>query len=212
MAPRAVREIRCVTRHRQDLAGQRRSTKIRLRAVLRDQRVKGPGTPWSKAWMSWLAATDDLSEQARWVVDRLLAQIDWLAEQIREAERRLEGDHLRRSDRETSASAARHRTGHGLDHAGGDRALRPVRQRQAALTVLRAEPAQRLQRRAAGRRRPGQGWQRAAAHGADRGGASSGQARSEVDRFAQRLRDKARREASWPPPSPTGGFDGSTTR
>ena len=90
LAPRAVREIRCVTRHRQDLAGQRRSTKIRLRAVLREQRIKGPGTPWSKAWMGWLRETEDLSEQARWVVDRLLAQIDWLKGQICDAERRLE--------------------------------------------------------------------------------------------------------------------------
>lgn len=90
LAPRSIREIRCVTRHRHALAGQRRGVKLRVRAVLREQRVKGPASPWTGVWMAWLRETEALSEQARWVVDRLLEQLDWLQRQLDETERRLE--------------------------------------------------------------------------------------------------------------------------
>lgn len=96
LAPRAIRELRAVVRHRRGLAEQRRSVKLRVRAVLREQRVRGPGRAWSSAWLSWLAgagagggAGGDLSEQGRWVVGELLEQLSWLGERLAAAERRL---------------------------------------------------------------------------------------------------------------------------
>ncbi len=97
LAPRHVREVRCLTRHRQSLANSRRSSKLRVRAVLREQRVKGPARAWSAGWMRWLGETNQLSAQGRWVADRLLEEIAWFCTRIDACERRLR--ELTRDDR-----------------------------------------------------------------------------------------------------------------
>jgi len=89
LAPRCVRELRCLTRHRQGLINERRAAKLRLRSVLREQRQRGPGRAWTIAWMHWLRRDATLSEQGRWVVERLLEQLEWLALRITQTERRL---------------------------------------------------------------------------------------------------------------------------
>jgi transposase len=89
LAPKAVRELRMLVRHRRDLANDRRNSKLRLRGLLREQRVKDPVTPWSVAWVAWVKLAAPLSEQGRWVAERLLAHIDYTNAQIRQVERRL---------------------------------------------------------------------------------------------------------------------------
>jgi transposase len=90
LAPLAVRELRRLSRFRQQLAAQRRNCKLRIRALLRDGRVKSPqGRAWSAAWMKWLRQTKEVSEQTRWILDRLLAQLAYLAREIRAVEKRL---------------------------------------------------------------------------------------------------------------------------
>jgi transposase len=83
LAPKPVRELRLVVRYRQQLVKQRRAAKLRMGAILREQRVVLTGRRWSKAWQAALVAHKDLSEQARWVLQqharmvvRLLADID----------------------------------------------------------------------------------------------------------------------------------------
>jgi transposase len=62
LAPLAVRELRRLSRFRQQLANQRRTCKLRIRALLRDGRVKSPpGRAWSAAWMKWLRQTAEVS-------------------------------------------------------------------------------------------------------------------------------------------------------
>jgi transposase len=90
LAPPAVRELRRLVRYRQQLVGQRRDAKLRVRALLREARVPAPGAkPWTKAWLLWLATAPGLADQSRWVIDRHLAALARLGAEIAAAEQRL---------------------------------------------------------------------------------------------------------------------------
>lgn len=66
LAPQQIRELRLLVRHRQQMVNQRRSTKLRIRAVLREQRIgNAPYNPWTMAWLDWLKHSDRLSDQGR---------------------------------------------------------------------------------------------------------------------------------------------------
>lgn len=90
LAPREVRELRLLVRHREQLARERRAVKLRLRALLREQRVVPPPGlgRWSRAWLGWLGQAP-LSEQGRWVAGQHLAHLEWLKERILGVEGRL---------------------------------------------------------------------------------------------------------------------------
>jgi transposase len=90
LAPHDVRELRRLVRYRQGLVGDRRNTKLRISALLRDQRIRNaPAGPWTKPWLCWLRTNEALSEQSRWIVDRLLAKMDFVIGEIAEVEKRL---------------------------------------------------------------------------------------------------------------------------
>jgi len=69
LAPHEVKEIRRLVRYRQQLANGRRDVKLRIRSMLRDQRIATPKplSPWSVDWMLWLerVAIKKLSEESR---------------------------------------------------------------------------------------------------------------------------------------------------
>ena len=91
IAPEEVRELRRLVRYRNQLAGERRNLKLRIRALLREGRIAMPNcTAWSKLWLAWLGQQAPLSEQTRWVVDRQLARLKTLQTEIKEVEQRLE--------------------------------------------------------------------------------------------------------------------------
>jgi transposase len=90
LAPFPIRELRRLSRFRQHLANQRRHCKLRIRALLRDGRIKPPGgSAWSAAWMKWLQQTQEVSEQTRWILDRQLAHLAYFSTEIRVVEKRL---------------------------------------------------------------------------------------------------------------------------
>ena len=92
LAPHDIRELRQVVRYRQQLVNQRRDVKLRIRALLREQRLRcdlGKARAWSKLWMQWLRETDALSEQGRWIVDRHLEDLERLSNQVAVVELRL---------------------------------------------------------------------------------------------------------------------------
>ena len=83
LAPEEVRELRLVVRYRQQLVDERRNAKLRIRAVLREQRLRcSLGRPWSRPWMGWLQETDELSTEGRWVVDCHMERLVSLERQI----------------------------------------------------------------------------------------------------------------------------------
>lgn len=89
LPPERVREMRALVRHRCDLCIERRNTKLRLRALLREQRVKDAFTPWTKAWIEWVKKEPPLSEQGRWVARHQLTHLDYTIARIKEVETRL---------------------------------------------------------------------------------------------------------------------------
>jgi len=98
LAPRYIRELRHVVRYRLQLTEQRRATKLRLRALLREQRCHAPEglNAWTKAWQHWVRQTAELSEQGRWLAEQHLDELARLAIRIHEVEKRLE--HLTAND------------------------------------------------------------------------------------------------------------------
>lgn len=98
LPPQEVRDLRLLVRHRQQLANARRNAKLRICAILRDQRTeKGPCNRWTKAWMAWAREAAPMSEQARWVVQEHFAELDSLNARVRKVEDRL--DEMTREDR-----------------------------------------------------------------------------------------------------------------
>ena len=90
LAPEDVRELRRLVRYRQQLVNDRRNIKLRVSALLRDQRIRNaPARPWTRSWVAWLRMTDALSEQSRWIVDRMLKRMGLVVAEIAEVEQRL---------------------------------------------------------------------------------------------------------------------------
>jgi transposase len=91
LAPESTRQLRRLVRYRQQLKRSRTEAKQQLLGVLREERVQGaPANPWTKAWRAWLPETEQLGEQARWVVERQLQRLDGLDAEIDQVEQRLE--------------------------------------------------------------------------------------------------------------------------
>jgi len=106
LAPQAVRELRQLVRYRQQLVKRRRDSKLRIRAVLREQRCRPtrPLNPWTRAWTEWLLQEAPLSKQGGWVVGRHLRDIQRLSDDLLEVEDRLEA--LTADDAEVQALLA----------------------------------------------------------------------------------------------------------
>jgi len=90
LAPRNIRELRRLVRHRCQLVRRRKDVKLRIRGVLRENRIERPAAAaWTKAWLAWLAAEAPLSASDRWLVDDHLAELTALTTRIAAVERRL---------------------------------------------------------------------------------------------------------------------------
>ena len=90
LAPEEVRELRHLVRYRQQLADERRNVKLRIRALLRDQRVRPPKCrAWTKPWLYWLRRTEEVSTEGRWIIDGHLRRLDQLHLDIKEVALRL---------------------------------------------------------------------------------------------------------------------------
>lgn len=88
LAPKPVRELRTLVRHRASLVAQRTKAKLRITALLRDQRIKTPEgiNRWTKAWLHWLTNAAPLSPAGKWVMEEHLDQIRQIKERIASSE------------------------------------------------------------------------------------------------------------------------------
>lgn len=76
LAPRETRELRRVVRHRAQLVERRKNTKLRIRGLLRENRLKcSTAKAWTVAWLKWLGEEAELRESDRWVLTDHLAEI-----------------------------------------------------------------------------------------------------------------------------------------
>jgi transposase len=90
LAPADVRQLRTLFRHRQQLVNERRATKLRVTALLREHRIDaGKLRRWTRQWLAWLPTAEKLGTEALWVVCRHLDSLNRLAIEIAEVEIRL---------------------------------------------------------------------------------------------------------------------------
>jgi transposase len=85
LAPEALRELRRLVRYRQTLVTQRTAAKLRIRALLRDHRIKLPGRAWTVAWLAGLAQVQLPAISAR-LLERYQQTARLLAREIRHTE------------------------------------------------------------------------------------------------------------------------------
>jgi len=92
LAPDWLRELRRLVRYRQQLANERRNTKLRIRALLRDQRIKGPRDiqPWTKKWFHWLETTNERNNISRWILHQHINKLASLEKELKAAEQFLQ--------------------------------------------------------------------------------------------------------------------------
>jgi len=89
IAPRPVKEVRLLLRHRAGLVRQRTTAKTRIRAILADRGVLAPAELWSGPGRCWLAELDlpaverSVVEDLCWVIDSIERPIGRVEEQIR---------------------------------------------------------------------------------------------------------------------------------
>jgi transposase len=78
LAPEALRRLRRLVRYRQQVVDQRRDAKLRIRALLRENRIRPPRNcnPWTKTWLHWLKTVAPLQEEDRWLMDEHLAALE----------------------------------------------------------------------------------------------------------------------------------------
>lgn len=92
LAPEQLRRLRRLVRHRQQLVDQRRAVKLRIRSLLRENRLRPEEgvSPWTKRYLAWLVEGAALLEDDRWLMEQHVAALAELGRQIREVEQRLE--------------------------------------------------------------------------------------------------------------------------
>lgn len=89
LAPRETRELRRLVRHRAQLVCRRKDTKLRIRGLLRENRLKCPhANAWTKRWFAWLHQAE-LSESDRWVLEDHLQELVLLTGRISAVEAKI---------------------------------------------------------------------------------------------------------------------------
>jgi transposase len=89
LAPEETRELRRLIRYRQTLVNERRNARQRMRAILREHRLRLDQRAWTRSWLAWVSDVR-LAEQSRWIMDQLLGTVQRLNQEIRAVEKRLE--------------------------------------------------------------------------------------------------------------------------
>lgn len=90
LAPEYIRQLRHLSRYRAQLIRRRRDVKLRIRAMLRDNRQKcGSARAWTKAWLAWLSHEAELPTSDRWIVDEHLEELVSLRARIAAVEKRI---------------------------------------------------------------------------------------------------------------------------
>lgn len=91
LADETTRQLRRLVRYRQGLAEQRKAIKLRISALLREERVtnESGANTWTKAWIEWVKKAP-LGEQSRWVLDQELRRLEALNDDVTLVEQRME--------------------------------------------------------------------------------------------------------------------------
>lgn len=86
LAPESIRQLRRLIRHRAQLVRRRKDVKLRIRGLLRENRLKcEDANAWTKAWLAWLAAAE-LSHSDRWLAEDHVAELTSLDARLKAVE------------------------------------------------------------------------------------------------------------------------------
>lgn len=89
LPPQEVRELRRLMRYRQQLVKERTAVKLRIRALLREQRVRPPfPRAWTLAWTKWVLSCKEISEQSCWLIKQYFRRLEGLKKDVLEVEKR----------------------------------------------------------------------------------------------------------------------------
>jgi transposase len=89
LAPDWIRQLRRLIRHRAQLVRRRKDVKLRIRGLLRENRLRcEDANAWTKAWFSWLDAID-LASSDRWLIEDHLEELASLTRRIKAVEARI---------------------------------------------------------------------------------------------------------------------------
>ena len=92
LAPETTRQLRRLVRYREQLVQQRTRTKVRVRALLRDNRIKEPKglNAWTKGWFAWLEHQKEITDDDRWMLQDHQEEIRCLAERIKKTAEKID--------------------------------------------------------------------------------------------------------------------------
>lgn len=89
IADEKTRQFRRLTRYRESVAAERKDLKLRMRSLLREERIQLPECrPFTIAWMNWLKEVS-LSEESRWIMDRMIHQFGERVAELKAIEKRM---------------------------------------------------------------------------------------------------------------------------
>jgi transposase len=91
LADHQTRQLRRLVRYRQGLVDQKKAIKLRIRSLLREERMEegSEANAWSIRWMTWIK-TVPLAEHSRWVLDEELRQLEEMERNLALVEKRME--------------------------------------------------------------------------------------------------------------------------
>lgn len=92
LAPEEIQDLRTMVRYRKQLVEQRKEAKLRIRAILRQHRIKKPSEIrcwWTKSALTWLGTLQALPAHTLWVLRKHLGEHERVTTAIGEAETRL---------------------------------------------------------------------------------------------------------------------------
>ena len=90
LAPEEIRQLRSLVRYRMQKVKHRTRVKLRLRAILREQRLQAPKgmRAWTRLWLHWFKSLE-LDETNAFLRDEYFEELDQLDQKIAEVERKL---------------------------------------------------------------------------------------------------------------------------
>ena len=91
LAPEQTRQLRRLVRHRKQLVNRRKDVKLRIRGLLRENRLKyADAQSWTRRWLHWLEHIAPLGRCDRLIIKSHLSELESLAERITEVEKEIQ--------------------------------------------------------------------------------------------------------------------------
>jgi transposase len=90
LAPESIRQLRRLVRHRAQLVARRKDVKLRIRALLRENRLRcQEANAWTRAWQQWLLQEASLTPTDRWMMTDHLEELRSLTARIVAVEKQI---------------------------------------------------------------------------------------------------------------------------